>query len=235
MPPAKSKKRGPKRQAKKQKTLKNSNKQLEATRQPQVSSTVIFCHNGVCVKKSTNGMGTFATKRIPANTVMLKEKPHALDEPRSPEYAFKLIRRLIDNPATKPQLESLVPLSLDPADEHRVAPYSDLEEGHRKYLPELTPEQMRLMHAKLMRNWFSLGDRPGILFTGTRMNHSCNPNVRYSMDGDHMVFRTARPIRKNEEIFDSYISGELPYAERQAELQRRYGFQCGCDKCKKQI
>ena len=180
-------------------------------------------------------MGTFATKRIPTNTVLLKEKPHALDEPRSSEYIYKLIRRLLDNPDTKPKLESLVPLKIDPSDEPHIPPYSEMEEGHRKYLSDLTPDQMRLMHAKIMRNWFSLGDRAGILFTGTRMNHSCDPNVRYSMDGDHMVFRTARPIQKNEEIFDSYINGQLPYDERQRELQRRYGFRCACDKCSKRM
>jgi len=227
--PTKSKKsRTPnKRALKKQKTRKNG--------EPIVSSTVIFCHNGVCVKKSSHGMGTFATKRIPTNTVLLKEKPHALDEPRSSEYIYKLIRRLLDNPDTKPKLESLVPLKIDPSDEPHIPPYSEMEEGHRKYLSDLTPDQMRLMHAKIMRNWFSLGDRAGILFTGTRMNHSCDPNVRYSMDGDHMVFRTARPIQKNEEIFDSYINGQLPYDERQRELQRRYGFRCACDKCSKRM
>ena len=211
--------------------IKNPKKQGTRRLKPHVYTSTIFCHNGICVKKSNYGLGTFATKNIPANTTILKEKPHRLDEPRHPEYIYKLIRRLMDDPVTKPQLESLVPLSVDPAKD-RVEPYDEtMQESHKKYLPELTPEQLQLLHTKIMRNWFSCDKQPGILFNGTRLNHSCDSNVSYHMDGDHMVFQTKRPVKKNEELFDSYINGNLPFDERQSELKRRYGFDCGCDKC----
>jgi hypothetical protein len=192
---------------------------------------MVFCHNGICIKPSNYGMGTFASENIPANTELLRETPHTLDESRSSDYIYKLIRKLLDNPETRPQLESLVPLSIDPNDPY-ITPYESMAEGHRRYLPELSADKMRLLHTKLKRNWFSCNDRPGVLFTGTRMNHSCNPNVTYSMDGNNMVFRTTRPIKRNEEIFDSYIGTNLPYHARQTDLKQRYGFDCGCDKCR---
>lgn len=211
--------------------LKKRAKQTKS-RKPNVYISSTVCHNGICVRKSNYGLGTFATKNIPANTTIIKEKPHILNEPRHPEYIYKLIRRLLDDPVTKPQLESLVPLSIDSTKDH-IAPYDEtMQESHKKYLPELTPEQLQLLHTKIMRNWFSCDKQPGILFNGTRLNHSCDSNVTYYMDGDHMVFETKRPVKKNEELFDSYINGDLPYADRQSELKRRYGFDCGCEKCK---
>ena len=48
---------------------------------------------------------------------------------------------------------------------------------------------------------------------------------------DCMTFKTKRPIRANEEIFDAYINGSMPKAERQLALKTRYGFDCACNKC----
>ena len=219
-----------KTKSKKKHRKQTTRKRKESALNYAEDNSVVFCHKGVCLKKSKYGTGTFSTKRIPKNVIILRETPHALNHPRDSEYIFKFIRKLLDNPETKSKFESLVPLTQD----EFTTPYNEIEEGHRKYLSDLTPEQMRLMHEKMTRNWFSLGEKPGILFTGTRMNHSCNPNVNYSMDGDHMVFRTTRPIQKNEELFDSYINTQLPYEERQRKLQHRYGFKCACEKCKKE-
>jgi hypothetical protein len=194
-------------------------------------SSILFCHNGICIRKAANGVGTFATRNIPTGSSLLREKPHNLaDKYNNDEYKYMLIRKLLDNPETKARFESLVPTSLDPSDEN-VVPYSNIERHHRTHLPNLTPEQARLYVMKYNRNAFSCNNQPGILFTGTRMNHSCNPNVSYHMDGDHMVFKAKRPIRRNEEVFDSYITPTLPHSERQDLLYRRYGFRCNCDKC----
>lgn len=194
--------------------------------------SILFCHNGICIRKASNGLGTFATRNIPTGTIIMREKPHNLpDKFNNNEYKFMLIRKLLANPETKAQFESLVPTSIHPDDEN-VVPYSEIEQHHRTYLPELTPEQARLYVMKYKRNAFSCNNQPGILFNGTRMNHSCNPNITYHMDGDHMVFKAKRPIRRNEELFDSYIDSTLPHSDRQRLLQQRYGFQCQCDKCK---
>ena len=80
---------------------------------------------------------------------------------------------------------------------------------------------------------FKFHNTPGICFIATRMNHSCDPNITYRVVGNELVFKTLKPIKKNEELFDSYIDYNLPKEERQKLLLTRYGFQCKCTKCMK--
>jgi hypothetical protein len=65
------------------------------------------------------------------------------------------------------------------------------------------------------------------------INHSCDPNVYIVMDGAEVAIRTLRPIKKDEEIFISYIESTNPYARRQSELKSRWFFTCKCSKCQK--
>jgi len=46
-----------------------------------------------------------------------------------------------------------------------------------------------------------------------------------------MVFETKRDIQPGEELFDSYITCDVPREERQKTLKDRYGFDCGCTRC----
>lgn len=62
-------------------------------------------------------------------------------------------------------------------------------------------------------------------------NHSCDPNAYIMMDGPQVSIRTLRPIRKDKEIFISYIDATNPYHKRQEELQSRWFFACRCAKC----
>ncbi|KAL1794958.1 hypothetical protein ACET3X_006774 [Alternaria dauci] len=63
------------------------------------------------------------------------------------------------------------------------------------------------------------------------MNHSCDPNAYIMMDGPQVSIRTLRPVRKDKEIFISYIDATNPYHKRQEELQSRWFFTCRCAKC----
>lgn len=65
------------------------------------------------------------------------------------------------------------------------------------------------------------------------MNHSCDPNAYIMMDGPQVSIRTLRPIRKDKEIFISYIDATNPYHKRQEELRSRWFFTCRCAKCQK--
>lgn len=65
------------------------------------------------------------------------------------------------------------------------------------------------------------------------VNHSCDPNAYVMMDGAETSIRTLRPIKKDEEIFISYIDTSSPYTKRQNELQGRWFFTCRCTKCRK--
>lgn len=65
------------------------------------------------------------------------------------------------------------------------------------------------------------------------MNHSCDPNAYIVMEGAEVSIRTVKPIKKDEEIYISYIETTNPYARRQSELKSRWFFTCKCSKCQK--
>ncbi|KAF3001291.1 hypothetical protein E8E13_004580 [Curvularia kusanoi] len=64
-------------------------------------------------------------------------------------------------------------------------------------------------------------------------NHSCDPNAYIIMDGAEVHVRSLKPIKKDEEIFISYIDTTNPYYRRQHELKQRWFFTCKCTKCQK--
>ncbi|KAJ4992084.1 MYND finger [Stagonosporopsis vannaccii] len=64
-------------------------------------------------------------------------------------------------------------------------------------------------------------------------NHSCDPNAYIIMDGAEVNVRSLKPIKKDEEIFISYIDTTNPYSRRQYELKQRWFFTCKCIKCQK--
>lgn len=64
-------------------------------------------------------------------------------------------------------------------------------------------------------------------------NHSCDPNAYIIMDGAEVNVRSLKPIKKDEEIFISYIDTTNPYYRRQNELKQRWFFTCECTKCQK--
>jgi hypothetical protein len=76
-------------------------------------------------------------------------------------------------------------------------------------------------------------DPLGIILDPTlcHINHSCDPNAYLMMDGAQVSIRTLRPIKKDKEIFVSYIDTTLPFHKRQEELQSRWFFTCRCAKC----
>ncbi len=182
-------------------------------------------------KQSKYGTGTFATIDIPVNTIILKEKPYCLNKnvPLDEFYIYKLINQFLsDKQYIKPFL-SLVPLNIN--SKYLVSSYEDLKHGHQIYLPQLTKAEMILYYMKLKRNMFKFHNSPGICFIATRMNHSCDPNITYTTVGNHLQFKTLKPIHKNDELYDSYIDYRLPKKERQEILLNRYGFHCKCTKC----
>jgi len=177
-------------------------------------------------KENKYGLGTYTHKNIPKGTVIIRERPHLLDEPYDDKYKFKLIRYLLNT--HRDDFLNLVPHSLD---ETTNIDYRDLEANHREFFPELDQDTMRLYYYKIMRNWFRFDEKGVILFYATKLNHSCESNVRYFKRGNNMCFETKRDIKAGEELFDSYISCFDCKEERQRQLKRRYGFDCMCKKC----
>lgn len=188
-----------------------------------------FAHPHIFQKSNAFGIGTYARKPIPKGTVIIKERPHNITTITrdDPNYVFTLIKQLLQHNRT--EFISLVPMQLDNVPTYK---YEDIQTMHQKHLPHLTQDDALLYYTKYRRNAFRFGDNPGILFYATRLNHSCNPNVSYVKDDDHMVFTTTRDLAANDEIFDSYINTNMSTQDRKSTLYNRYGFHCNCEKCK---
>lgn len=194
------------------------------------SKHLTFAHPHIFQKPNAYGIGTYARKPIPKGTIIIKERPHniATITRDDPDYIFTLIKHLLQH--KRDEFTSLVPLKLDNVTTFK---YPDIQTMHEKHLPHLSQDDALLYYTKYKRNAFRFGENPGILFYATRLNHSCNPNVSYVKDNDHMVFTTTRNLSANDEIFDSYINPNLTTSERKSVLHSRYGFHCGCEKCSK--
>uniref|UniRef100_A0A6C0JJG3 SET domain-containing protein n=1 Tax=viral metagenome TaxID=1070528 RepID=A0A6C0JJG3_9ZZZZ len=206
-------------------TKKNSRKNITQTN----VSTKYFAH-----KPSNYGMGTFANVDIPVGTIILKEKPYYLSQSVNeddPSYVFKLIDKFLSDKQYVKKFLSLVPQKINCTTDVGCVSYEDIKYFHKLYLPYLSKSDMILYYMKLKRNMFTFHNTPGICFIATRMNHSCDPNIKYDVVGKELVFKIKKPIQKNDELFDSYIDYRLPKKERQQILLERYGFMCKCTKC----
>lgn len=64
-------------------------------------------------------------------------------------------------------------------------------------------------------------------------NHSCDHNAIVGFAGDVLYLKALRPIKKDEQIFVSYINTTEPYEFRQRVLSDQYYFDCRCSKCMK--
>jgi hypothetical protein len=74
----------------------------------------------------------------------------------------------------------------------------------------------------------------GVYTVGSCFNHSCKPNlqIHYAGEDDEMLCAVAlRDIKKDEELYISYIDESLNIAERQQQLFEHYLFTCTCEKC----
>lgn len=65
------------------------------------------------------------------------------------------------------------------------------------------------------------------------INHSCDYNSVVGFDGDGCFVKAVRPIKKDEQIFISYVDASSPYHTRRKEMSDRYYFDCRCSKCSK--
>ncbi|KAF2252989.1 SET domain-containing protein [Trematosphaeria pertusa] len=95
------------------------------------------------------------------------------------------------------------------------------------------------MYARILSNSLTLVtptyDPLGIMIDPvlSYLNHSCDPNAYVVMDGPGVELRALKDIKKDEEIYISYIDTTIPYARRQTELKERWFFTCRCSKCRK--
>jgi SET and MYND domain-containing protein len=63
------------------------------------------------------------------------------------------------------------------------------------------------------------------------INHSCDYNATVGFDGEELYIKAIRPIKKDEQVFISYIDTTTPNEVRRRELSERFFFDCQCTKC----
>ena len=222
--------------------INNNRKKHKQTRRVNYlnspSGHLNFVHPDIYQQQGKFGMGTYTSKSIPKGTIIIKEHPNNLDIKNNQNisyntYHYKLIKHLLNKHNKK--YMNLVPLKLD----NNIGFNENTDynkKKHMKYFPELTEDQMKLYFMKYKHNVFLFETKPSIFFIATKINHSCDPNCTYyNSDNNCMMFETMRDIDSEEELFDSYIDFTISKEERQKLLKEKYGFDCGCNKCNREI
>lgn len=195
---------------------------------------------------NTKNYGYMASKFIPKNTLIIKEKPaFQLDNNNIYSDMFQLIYNILtsDDKDKIKQFKSLSPLRINNFRElskkikQEFIRLSTLKNKNAwiiyPYLKNIPFDDLVLYCAKYIRNAFEFDNKPYILLNGCIFNHSCSPNVRFYKKDEYIYFVTNKDINKNEELCDNYIDIKLNKDKRQRQLLYRYGFDCLCDRCVK--
>lgn len=114
-------------------------------------------------------------------------------------------------------------------------------------LPELelliTPEAVRTIIGRNLLNAFGIWSRGtseaeekeyfgfGVFPLASFFNHSCDPNVKKTRNGNSLLFHIKRPVSQGEELcidYGNYLHESLQ--QRQLELKEWF-FDCGCLRC----
>ena len=98
------------------------------------------------------------------------------------------------------------------------------------FFQKYSREDIEFYFAKYLYNAFE-GNNYGPLTLPivAKINHSCNPNVRFTFNKDNgcMYVYANRNINKYEEIYNSYIENKK-ITNHKIYLQEHYGFSCYC-------
>lgn len=83
------------------------------------------------------------------------------------------------------------------------------------------------------------GDAPGgtaLYSTCSLVNHACEPSLDVVMSpGGDIALRARRDLREGDELTITYLDSSMPVALRRRRLYHNYGFECGCDMCRRQL
>ncbi|KAK2613201.1 hypothetical protein N8I77_000128 [Diaporthe amygdali] len=187
------------------------------------------------------GIGVVATRRIPAGSIIFKEKavltlPVREDGAVYSDFFTKLVgdyNKL--PPGTRQRILGL-----------HAYTRPDLESAVRKFLAagkgdaKLTKRQVDfLIHLNSICATNSFGGAKlssTMLYLGTsRINHSCIPNCEHSHGSennfDYVTVYAIRNIHPDEEITVTYLDVYDPRDKRRADMERVWGFVCNCPAC----
>jgi SET domain-containing protein len=174
-----------------------------------------------------NGIGLFASSLIKKDEVIIVCEPLSTLEVKDNEHRdhpgllwTKLIIDEMRSLATRNKEEYIT--FLDKI--NLLYPRDKAKDGQ-----ELT----MLIDKKLALNRFGSSMTHTLYYTGSFINHSCDPNCLHSWYNKHeQIVIALRDIQKNEELRLTYIDlTNKDKADRQKELKDKWGFDCQCSLC----
>ena len=187
------------------------------------------------------GYGFIAKINIPKNTIILCEKPKFYLQKESTYFnIFVLLYSLLssnDNESIK-NFTNMLPKNLDNFQtvisivSEEFTNLNKNSEIYKFLVTNFTSTEICLYVCKFMCNAFTFGNTGcALLFNGNILNHSCLPNVVFGLKDNFIQFITTQVVKKNDEIYDSYIDITLSKKDRQSHLLKQYGFLCKCNRC----
>lgn len=171
-----------------------------------------------------HGEGLFATQRIQRGTLIFREQPLIhFDEP-DPSQA-KIWDAYLGLTAYQGFLWYSLAHNLDRQHESELA--KDAKEAKKaKHCGEIL--------AKAENNSFNdvMSGQYVLPLTGARINHSCKPNVVWTINMETREFevRALSRLEADEELMWSYVPQCFPRKERRHRL-KQWGIVCECDTC----
>jgi hypothetical protein len=105
-----------------------------------------------------------------------------------------------------------------------------IKSSKSKYFNKYDKNIIEWYYAKYIFNAFEGHDYgPLTLPTIAKINHSCNPNVKFTFNKDtgSMHLYAIKDIKKGQEIYDSYLENKRIKSHKDY-LKEHYGFDCRC-------
>ncbi|KAG7384253.1 hypothetical protein PHYPSEUDO_002856 [Phytophthora pseudosyringae] len=193
--------------------------------------------------------GYVATRDLKPGTRVLVEQlyvPWPSDvETADPEFFLATMESVLSRPDyadIMQHLGHLFPKQLSELPEELLAA------GRQKYGPQVDElcrnfSGLALSHDRVLQNVFAMQCNAfdsGVFLYNAMLNHDCNPNcVKFTPEdagpeGGVSEVRVARPIAKGEQLTISYLyPREQSRENRQKNLWEQFGFECGCELCKR--
>lgn len=195
------------------------------------------------------GYGVFAAEDLPADTVLLEERPYLMPPPVASETkqdVYTLFYALMSG-SQEEDTEGTLGWLFDALHCHHMA-LGPREEMLRKVFPvvrqlaesklgtdagisELSDERLLEVYQTVRTNMQASG---GLYIACAMFNHSCIPNAvaanKGQSDANYSIM-TLMDIKEGQEVTIPYIDFSQPVIDRQSSLQAMYGFRCACHKC----
>jgi SET domain-containing protein len=100
----------------------------------------------------------------------------------------------------------------------------------RKYLLMIDNNTIYFYYFKILYNAFDMNGYSAILPIGSKMNHSCKPNVYFYQKNNMMYFEALIDIKSGDELCYSYLRNYkfINQKDKQTYLFNHYNFYCKC-------